>query len=85
MPDRSAIDIEAEAIIHQADKPGEPLNITEYEAAKVSRIRVATLRRWRRRGKGPEYYKIENGIIAYNYFALVEWLNAQDWLRSNEK
>jgi DNA-binding transcriptional MerR regulator len=52
------------------------LFMTDYEVAKLVRVHVGTLRRWRMERIGPPWVKLE-GTVRYPRAELLEWLEAR--------
>lgn len=50
--------------------------LTSDEAARLLRLRPATLRAWRCRGTGPPYHKVGD-LVRYSRCDLYEWLAGQ--------
>lgn len=57
--------------------------LRESDVQAELNVSVATLRRWRKSGKGPAFLKLEGGAIRYEREALAEWLRAQRGDMSN--
>lgn len=51
--------------------------MTTKEVAEVLRLRVGTLRRWRREGKGPPTFRIGSRLYCYRA-ELREWMKAEE-------
>lgn len=51
--------------------------MTEQEAADFLALERETLRKWRQRGVGPGFYRLQGRTIRYSQGELVEWLEAQ--------
>lgn len=50
--------------------------LTPQETAKVLQVSVATLRDWRRKGKGPAASKISGRTIRYSETVIKDWLES---------
>ncbi len=48
--------------------------LTTEEAAEYLRVRPATLKTWRSRGSGPEFYRPSPGIVRYTVADLDRWV-----------
>lgn len=53
----------------------QPRLLKETEAAAILRVKVATLRRWRWAGCGPEFIKI-GGAVRYDLADIEEFIEA---------
>jgi predicted DNA-binding transcriptional regulator AlpA len=51
--------------------------LTNIEAAKYLSVSVSWLNKSRLTGKGPRYYKLSHGRVAYDLRDLDEWLDAR--------
>jgi predicted DNA-binding transcriptional regulator AlpA len=51
----------------------EPL-LNERETAKLLRVSVQLLRKWRAKGMGPEYSKLGGKLVRYDPGALIQWI-----------
>ena len=50
--------------------------LNEHDVARLTRLSVASVRRWRLLGQGPSYMKI-NSSVRYRPEDVANWLNAQ--------
>lgn len=50
--------------------------LTENDAAKLLRVSVAALRRWRVENRGPEYMKLHR-LVRYSPEAIANWLDSR--------
>lgn len=50
------------------------------EAARILRISVSTLERWRRTGRGPAYLCLSNRMFRYRQEDVKEWADGQSLL-----
>ena len=48
--------------------------LTEKDVAKLTGISVYTLQRWRRKGEGPQWFRVGVRMVRYSRFNLDEWL-----------
>lgn len=48
--------------------------LTPKDAAAHLRLAVATLRKWRAKGIGPRYHRLQTGAIRYEQADLDEWV-----------
>jgi predicted DNA-binding transcriptional regulator AlpA len=53
----------------------EPL-LTEHQVAEISRMSVASIRRWRRKKQGPKYLKV-GAAVRYRPEDLYRWLETR--------
>ena len=52
------------------------LALTPREAAPILRVKGQTLKRWRAKGIGPAYVRLEGGRVRYRLSDLEAWLAA---------
>ena len=57
--------------------------LTTKEAAEYLRIQPQTLRKWRLRDKGPDFYKPSPGIVRYTRKDLDRWVIEQTRVVTN--
>jgi excisionase family DNA binding protein len=50
--------------------------LTEHEVAALFRISLATVRRWRQKGTGPDFIKLGSSV-RYNRGAVLSWLHSR--------
>jgi predicted DNA-binding transcriptional regulator AlpA len=50
--------------------------LTEREVAEVTKISLATLRRWRLLGRGPRFHKL-GACVRYRHSEVEAWVNDQ--------
>jgi predicted DNA-binding transcriptional regulator AlpA len=50
--------------------------LNEFDVARITGLSVASVRRWRLFGKGPQYLKI-GAAVRYRAEDLQHWINAQ--------
>ncbi len=51
--------------------------LDERQAARFFSVSSEALRAWRRRGKGPRFYKIGGHLVRYSVADLVAWKESQ--------
>ncbi|MCW5982723.1 MAG: helix-turn-helix domain-containing protein [Bryobacteraceae bacterium] len=51
--------------------------LNEFQVAEILGVSVATVRRWRLRGRGPRFVKVAGTLVRYSTTALDEWLAVQ--------
>lgn len=51
-------------------RPTQPLLLTPMEAAATLGRSVDQLRRWRARGRGPEFFDLDRGLVRYSRVAV---------------
>lgn len=54
--------------------------LTTREAAQLLGLQPRTLREWRRRGKGPSYYRVSARAVRYSRTALKRFLEEREQL-----
>lgn len=47
--------------------------LTTAELSKRLRVAEITIRHWRMKGKGPKFYKFDNGSVRYYLSDVMEW------------
>jgi predicted site-specific integrase-resolvase len=48
--------------------------LTAKQAAGILNVSVETLKKWRRRGKGPRFVRYQDGAVRYPLSALMQFL-----------
>jgi predicted site-specific integrase-resolvase len=49
--------------------------LTEAEVANWLKVKIFTLRKWRREGSGPPYFRCGNRLIRYSPDDVASWMN----------
>ena len=47
------------------------------EAAGILTVSIDALKKWRKAGTGPPYYRLQNGRVRYMERELLIWMNSQ--------
>jgi hypothetical protein len=57
------------------------LYLTTRQVAVILNVSVETQKKWRRRGKGPAFLKLNSGAIRYQLEAVQQYLNDCAFMR----